>query len=195
MTLSYECFFGPRITQDEIIPPHEIAREFQCPFSGHNNINMVLESQIVSNERKGFYVIWLDSSSNTPHLSRFNSPFRPRLKNGGTVITWSSASTEIIQSLLLWLDPKHGALHLRLAFVRQYFVFPFRGMISKSTYGPSAPQVTRCGDFAARSRRPNLKVKRSVQFLKKFAQYLSHRIFVHMHGTLNTVEKITNYTV
>ena len=32
-------------------------------------------------------------------------------------------------------------------------------------------------------------------FQKKFAQYLSHRIFGHMHEVLNAVEKITNYPV
>ena len=30
---------------------------------------------------------------------------------------------------------------------------------------------------------------------KKFAQNPSHRMFRHMHGALNVVEKITNYTV
>ena len=29
---------------------------------------------------------------------------------------------------------------------------------------------------------------------KKFQDFLSHRIFEHMHGALNAVEKITNYT-
>ena len=31
--------------------------------------------------------------------------------------------------------------------------------------------------------------------LKNFIQYPSHRIFGHMYGTLNVVEKITNYTI
>ena len=30
---------------------------------------------------------------------------------------------------------------------------------------------------------------------KNFQDFPSHRIFGHMHRTLNTVEKITNYTV
>ena len=34
-----------------------------------------------------------------------------------------------------------------------------------------------------------------VQFPKKFLQYLSHRIFAHMHRALNVFEKITNDTV
>ena len=32
-------------------------------------------------------------------------------------------------------------------------------------------------------------------FPKNFLQYLSHQIFGHMHGALNAIEKITNYTV
>jgi len=36
---------------------------------------------------------------------------------------------------------------------------------------------------------------RSCLVPEKFAQYPSHRIFGHMHGALNVVQKITNYTV
>ena len=32
-------------------------------------------------------------------------------------------------------------------------------------------------------------------FTKFFLQYLSHRIFRHMHEVLNIVKKITNYTI
>ena len=35
----------------------------------------------------------------------------------------------------------------------------------------------------------------SGQFPKSFLPYPSHRMFRHMHGVLNAVEKITNYTV
>jgi hypothetical protein len=34
-----------------------------------------------------------------------------------------------------------------------------------------------------------------MQFPKNFLQYTSHRIFGYMHGALNTVEKITNYSL
>ena len=34
-----------------------------------------------------------------------------------------------------------------------------------------------------------------VQFPKNFLQYLSHRIFEHMHKALNVVKKINNDTV